>query len=143
MENSTQTVIVLVEDNEVLLRMYEQALVTDGFQVFTAQNGKAGFDLIKEHKPAIILSDIMMPDTNGLQLLEMIKNDSDTSLNQIPVLMLSNLDSQEYIDKATELGVTEYFVKDENEPKDIVIKVKEILSKLEKPQQTEELPLAA
>jgi CheY-like chemotaxis protein len=126
MENA-KVKIVLVEDDVLLLRMYEQKLVDDGFEVFTAENGAAGFELIKQHRPAIILSDIMMPDTNGLQLLEMIKNSDDAALRQIPVLMLTNLEGDEYMEKAKELGVTEYFVKSKEDPKDVVVKVKTML----------------
>lgn len=120
--------IVLVEDEALLLRMYEKKLQDDGYEVFTATNGEEGFKLIVDNMPAVVLCDIMMPGTNGLQLLEMKSTSLDENVKQIPVIMLTNLSGDEYSNKAMELGAISYIVKNNVQPGEVVAKVKEILA---------------
>ncbi|MBL8014748.1 MAG: response regulator [Candidatus Doudnabacteria bacterium] len=129
MQNSSlkDIVIVLVEDDDTLCRMYQTKLESDGFTVFTANNGADGFKLIEEHKPAIVLCDIMMPGTNGLQLLQMKSASHDEAVRSIPVIMLTNLTEEEYKLKAEELGAIHFFYKGQDEPRNVVIKIKEVL----------------
>lgn len=124
--------ILLIEDDAVLLRMFQQKLEIDGFEVFTATNGDEGFKKLLETKPNAVLCDIMMPVVTGLQFLEMKRDCGDPEVSAIPVIMLTNLGGEEYEQMARTLGATEFFIKDED-PSSVVTKLKELLSTPETP----------
>ena len=118
--------ILIVEDDALIKRMYQQALEFDGFDVDLASDGKEGLDKLKEKKPTLILLDIMMPKMNGLQFLEEIK--SDPVNKNIPVVVLTNLSGTQDAQKALELGAVKYIVKSQYKPKQVVAMVKEIIA---------------
>lgn len=122
---SLQPKVVLVEDDGLILRMYEKKLVLDGYQLFTATNGKDGLEIIKREKPALVLCDVMMPQMNGFELLKSVKADPEVS--NIPFIMLSNLSDQTEAEKAVEAGAVTYLVKSNIVPADVIAKVKEVL----------------
>jgi CheY-like chemotaxis protein len=124
-DNSPMPTIVLIEDDGLILRMYEKKLALDGYNVIGAANGKDGLDLIKQHKPALILCDVMMPELNGFQVLEAVK--ADPELAHIPFITLTNLNQPEDAARAIEMGATTYLVKVQIMPADVVAKVKEVL----------------
>lgn len=125
MNTETNYTVVLVEDDDVLLRMYQEKLESEGYVVFTAANGADGLEMIKQHMPAVALSDIMMPGTNGLQMLEQKQQVEDEQVRAVPVIMLSNLADQEYKDKARELGAVDFF--DKEDPSVVITKLREFL----------------
>jgi len=118
--------ILLVDDDPLLVRMYQKKLENDGYLVATADDGGQAMAKISEFKPDLILLDIMMPKANGLQLLEKIKENPETG--SIPVILLTNVgSSDEDINRGLELGAVAYLVKASNKPKVVVAKIKEIL----------------
>lgn len=78
--------IVVVEDNDEL-RMYLKSILKSNYNVYTANNGLDGLELIKEEVPDLIISDIVMPEIDGLELCKRVKNNFDTS--HIPVVLLT------------------------------------------------------
>ena len=118
--------ILIVEDDALIRRLYEQAFNADGYEVVTAANGEQGLSAVKSGAPTLILLDIMMPKVNGLELLEKIK--ADPKYQKIPVIMLTNMSGQEDAKTALKMGAVKYIVKGEHKPKEIVDMVKEILS---------------
>lgn len=120
--------IVLVEDEPLILRMYQQKLEQDGYLVYTASNGEDGFDLVEEHFPDLVLCDIMMPGTSGLQLLGYRSASEDERIRNIPIIMLTNLASDELVQTALKLGADDYVVKSQTNPKEVLDKVREILA---------------
>ena len=120
-----QKVLLLVEDDPLMLRMYEKIFKFEGYQVDTAKDGEEGLEKAKTQKPVVIILDIMMPKMNGLEMLERLKSDSDTKA--IPVVVLTNLAGTQEANKAKSLGAAKFIVKSEHEPKEIVSIVKEIL----------------
>lgn len=118
--------ILLVDDDPLMLRMYQKKLVNDGYEVKTATNGLEAFEEMLSFTPDLILLDIMMPKMNGFEVLKKLKEDTDT--NTIPVIILTNVgSSQEDVDKGLELGAVAYLTKAGNRPNVVVSKVKEIL----------------
>ena len=96
--------LLYVEDDEAREATYK--LLTNFFNDITiAVDGQEALDKISENSYDLILSDISMPNVNGLQMLEIIRNDN----NQTPVIFLSAYDNSEYFTKAIKLGV-EYFI---------------------------------
>ena len=70
--------ILLVEDDDLMVRMYRRVLDCEGYTVEIASNGQEGYEKTKTFKPDLILLDIMMPVLNGLQALEKLKKDPQT-----------------------------------------------------------------
>lgn len=121
------TKILLVDDDPLLVRMYQTKLQNDGYEVVTAGNGEEALNRVEESKPDLILLDVMMPKMDGLQVLGKLKDNLDTK--SIPVIMLSNVSSSDAdSQKGLEMGATAYMVKSDYLPKEVVQKVKEILN---------------
>ena len=128
MPKEKQATILLVEDDPLIVRLYKFAFEHSGYQVeiaFTGEEGLAKLRAMTE-KPVLILSDVMMPKMNGLDLLKKIKE--DPKIKNIPLILLTNLDRNEDIDTGLKLGAITYLVKSNYEPREIVEKVKELLA---------------
>lgn len=118
--------ILLVDDDPLLIRMYQTKFELDGDKVVTAGNGQIALEKAKEYKPDIILLDVMMPVLDGLVTLKKLKEDSE--LKHTPVVMLTNVSASDTdIEKGLELGAVSYLVKANYTPKEVVQKVKEIM----------------
>lgn len=119
--------ILLVDDDPLLIRMYQKKFENDGYTIATAGDGVDALKKVSEFQPNLILLDVMMPKMNGLEVLTKLKENNQTSA--IPVIMLTNVSSsQEDTDRGLELGAVAYIVKAGNRPKAVVEKVKEVLA---------------
>lgn len=76
--------ILVVDDEKDLLDLIEYNLKKEGFKVLKAENGKEGIEVAKEHKPDLVLLDIMMPKMDGLEAVEIMRKDDD--LKRIPII---------------------------------------------------------
>ena len=117
--------IILVEDEQILLKALSIQLLSAGFEVLTANNGESGLELIKKEKPDAILLDIMMPKMNGFEVLEKLKKDE--LLKNIPVIVLSNQGQEAEKQKGMELGAVDYYVKSDTDLTDLTAKVQAVL----------------
>lgn len=117
--------ILIIEDEKFLLEMYDMRLTAAGFEVITALEGKEGLHLAVEKKPDLIILDIVLPEISGYEILRMLKKDPDTE--DITVLVFSNLGQEEEIQKGLDLGASDYVVKTEVTPSQLVEKVKKML----------------
>ena len=119
--------ILIVEDEALLAEMYEQGFVQDGsFEVFSTITAEEGIKIAKEKKPDFVLLDILLPKGDGIQFLEMQKEDKEIA--EIPVLVASNFDHPPTRKRAEELGVLDYIIKTEYTPQQIIDLVKKHLS---------------
>ncbi len=98
-----------VEDDSALNEILRKWLTRYGANVNHADTGGKALKLIKENKPDIILLDILLPDINGFEILEKIK--ADEELKDIPVIIFSNLNHQEDMNRGYKLGADRYMVK--------------------------------
>ncbi len=114
--------ILIIDDEQGVLRMYSQRLQREGFEVFQAPDGAAGLKIAQEKLPNVILLDIIMPRYNGLDVLKDLKTDERTK--NIPVWLLTNLPEESSGQKAQELGASGYLVKAECEPRMLVEQLK-------------------
>ena len=87
--------ILAVDDEQVVLKTLHDTLRAEGFRVITASNAVSALFTLAERKPDLVLLDIMMPNIDGFQALEMIRNHSN-----VPVIMLT------CVDKGTGLSTT-------------------------------------
>ncbi len=117
--------VLLVEDDEYMLRMYQKLFTYGGFHVTAAADGLEGLQKAKEIKPDLIILDVMMPKMNGLELLAKIKNDE--TIKHIPTVMLTNLSMENEIDDALAQGASLYIIKNEHEPKKVFDMVKNLV----------------
>ncbi|MBT4760110.1 MAG: response regulator [Bdellovibrionaceae bacterium] len=101
--------ILIIDDSKVVRSFTEQMLVEQGYEVFHAENGQEGIDLISGGaKYDYILLDWNMPILDGPGFLEKYASLRD---NQCPVIMMTTESSKEYFQKAIELGASEYIIK--------------------------------
>ena len=116
--------ILLIEDDNLLQKLYQGKLGDEGFEVIVAGNGKSGLGLAKSQKFDLILLDIVLPGgINGFDVLESLERDE--ALRQTPIIILTNLESEEKV--AREIGAVDYFIKTKVTPNQIVGRIKEIL----------------
>jgi signal transduction histidine kinase/ligand-binding sensor domain-containing protein/DNA-binding response OmpR family regulator len=100
--------LLLIEDNEDF-RFYLKDNLSVYFNVTEASDGKSGWETALSQKPDLIVSDIMMPEMNGIDLSKRLKNDSRTA--QIPVILLTARGSEEQRIEGYRAGVNDYIVK--------------------------------
>ena len=121
--------IIVAEDDIAMAEIVSHKLDSSGFQVRHAEDGKKALDMFNQEAPDIMLLDLMMPELDGFQVLEQIRGNSDPKLANTPVIVLSNLWSNEDILKARKLKADDYMVKAYFTPDEILAKIKEVLSK--------------
>lgn len=117
--------ILIIEDEETLQKALMQYLQEEKFDVLSASDGEKGVELVKSEKPDLVLLDIILPKKNGFQVLEEIKQNEVT--RNIIVIILTNLESMEDIQRAFDKGAMTYLVKSEYKLEDIVKKINEAL----------------
>lgn len=113
--------ILLVEDEEILAKMYEEKFTEAGFEEILAFEAKQGLKKVKKEKPDLVILDILLPKENGLFFLEKLRKDSKVGLT--PVVAFSNYDDPETAKKAIKLGVKEYLIKTDYTPQPIIKKI--------------------
>ena len=101
--------VLVVDDNEMNRDMLCSLLEAIGHKASVAENGRLGLELIKAKPYDLVLLDVMMPEMNGYQVLEHMK--SDSSLRDIPVIVLSALDEIGSAVRCIELGAEDYLPK--------------------------------
>src|SRR5690606_29907385 len=87
--------VLLIEDDVRVRELYELVLKMDEYQVITAETGEDGIEKAKSEQPDLIFLDIRLPGMNGLEVLEILRQDEQTSA--IPVVILSNLDDEKTV----------------------------------------------
>jgi len=119
--------ILLIEDEASFRKIYGDVVRSDGYKVLEAEDGERGLELVKEHKPDLVLLDLVLPKLHGLEVLQKIRSNEITK--EIPVLILSVLGSQKDIQKGLEFGANDYTVKGFYSPREILSKIRTLLSK--------------
>ena len=119
--------ILLIEDDDLMVRMYSRLFTLEGYETETAENGEAGFVKAKEWQPDLILLDIMMPKMNGLEVIQKLKQDDRT--RNITVILLTNLGIQEKLDEAMRFGAAAVITKSNHSPEEVINIIKDALAK--------------
>ena len=126
-QTSKKPLILLIEDDSLLIKMYKTKFTAEGFEVIVAEEGESGLKMALENPVNFIILDIMMPKLSGLEVLETLRQHPKGKT--IPVIVLSNLDQEEKAQKALQLGAKEFLVKANFTPAQIVEKVRKYLEK--------------
>jgi len=122
---STNTKILVIEDEERMARFVRLNLEQDGFQVGEALTGREGLDKLRTFMPDLILLDIMLPDLDGFELLKMIRE-----IDTVPVIMLTAKSEEEDKVRGLELGADDYITKPFS-PRELVSRVKAVLRRID------------
>jgi DNA-binding response OmpR family regulator len=117
--------ILFVEDEEALQKTVGEVLEQEGFEVLRAMDGELGLELAKSQLPDLILLDIILPKKDGFSVIKDLKNDPQTE--GIKIIVLTNLGGTEDVEKALELGATNYLVKANYELQEVVQKIQNSL----------------
>lgn len=127
--------ILLIEDEIAITDMYAVAFGAAHYQLEIAHNIEDGIEKLETLKPSLVLLDLILPRRNepvnvydraGHDILKRVK--SNPLLKDIPVIVLTNLDSKAERDAVTNLGAKDYFVKSDLTPKELLDIVKKYLS---------------
>jgi len=84
--------VVVVDDDDKVVMLVEKALTRMGFQVFSADEGKKALELVKKEKPAVLISDILLPGMDGAELCQAVKNNPETA--DIKVILITGIYKQ-------------------------------------------------
>ncbi len=119
--------VCIVDDDPDILAMYRRRFEQEGYHVLVAMNGTSGLTLIRSEHPDVIILDIHMPEMDGIGVLNELN--TDPALAGIPVIILSNNNSDQMFQKISDLGTARYYiVKTLTTPQKVVDIVAEALS---------------
>lgn len=128
---SKQTILV-VDDEQDLLDLIEYNLRQEGYNVLKAENGKDGIQMAKEHMPDLVLLDIMMPQMDGIEVCDRMREDS--TLSHIPIIFLTARSDEKTEIEGLNKGADDFITKPISTTK-LVSRIKAVLRRFE---ETEE-----
>ncbi|QJD98206.1 response regulator [Mucilaginibacter robiniae] len=126
-----KTLILIIEDNTDIRESTAEILELTGYEVLQALNGKIGVELAQQHKPALILCDIMMPELDGYGVLYLLSKNPETA--SIPFIFLTAKSERTDFRKGMEMGADDYLTK----PFDDIELLNAIESRLSKKEKQE------
>ena len=100
--------VLIVEDNEDM-RQFIRYILSDNYNLIEAENGEEGFEVAKKHLPDVVISDVMMPKTDGFDLCQLLK--TNVATNHIPVILLTAYALDEQKQVGFESGADAYISK--------------------------------
>lgn len=117
--------ILCIEDEQALQKAMGDILTSEGYKSISALNGEIGLQLAKKEKPDLILLDLILPKKDGFEVLQALKEDKETE--NIPVIVLTNLEQMKDIDRVIKLGGTNYLIKSNYTLEEVLRKIKKAL----------------
>ena len=121
----SETVVLVAEDDPDMAELYCQTLGLYGFLVVIAENGRKAVQLADEIAPHAICLDIRMPELDGLGALEQLRQGRRTA--DTPVVMVSNFDDPEVMERAGQLGAVRFLIKLETSPAELAEILRQVL----------------
>jgi len=120
--------IMIVEDNISIAKIWSLKLTKEGFEVDVAKTGKEALDKVRDKKPDLILMDVMIPGINGIEVFQQLRQNVDYA--GIPVIFLSSaMKSKDEIQKILDMGAKDFIAKYEVTPDQLAQRIKDMLSK--------------
>jgi len=101
--------VLVADDDRVTLRFLRSLFEREGWQVLVAEDGDHALQLAREHRPDVVVSDLVMPYRDGFDVLRAFKRDPE--LRSIPVILLTMKDREEDVVRGLEAGAEDYVVK--------------------------------
>lgn len=115
--------IVLAEDNSTLSLLLKFRLEKEGYVLLIAEDGRKAIELIEQHRPDLILTDIMMPFVSGLEVVSFVRDKLNLGS---PIIVFSSAGQEEMVLKSFNLGANDFMSKPFS-PNELVIRVKRLL----------------
>jgi CheY-like chemotaxis protein len=120
--------ILVIEDNKDLINSYAEALESGGYDTLKALDGYQGLDIMSKNLNSIdlVLLDLMMPGVDGLEVLRTVM-DNEEKYGSLPMVILTNMTSENVIKEAFSLGATSYLVKTDLDYEGLIKEVSKFL----------------
>lgn len=129
MTEVNKVLIVLSDLDPMLSRVYRNKLEKNsGWSALITSSYKEALDLIKKNKPKIVVSDLILEDGNGFDLLKDIRKSDDKDIAAVPVIILTELSQKNDRNLAKELGATKYLVKSDISLNQVIEEIKSVLN---------------
>jgi len=112
----------MIEDFPVMQKFYKNALEQEGYQLDVADDGEVALRMVAETDYDVILLDMLLPNVNGIEFLERFSSRPP----QTKIIVLSDFTDESRIKRARELGVSDYLVKSDYPPSELVKKLNEL-----------------
>lgn len=119
--------IVIIEDEKDILEVLEYNLIKENFKVSISSDGNAGHKMVCQEKPDLVLLDLMLPELNGLEVCQLLKNNPSTSA--IPIIMVTAKEEESDVVVGLTLGADDYITKPFS-PKELIARIKALLRRL-------------
>ncbi|CAH2214406.1 Stage 0 sporulation protein A homolog [Tepidibacter aestuarii] len=117
--------IIVVEDSITSRTLLKNILESHGYSVKTAVNGLQGWNLMKSEKFDLVITDVEMPEMDGFELTAKIRNDSEIS--EIPVILVTSLESREDKERGIDVGASAYIVKSDFRQNNLLETIKRLI----------------
>lgn len=127
--------VFFIEDEPGIVELYQNAFYGKGFEVKSVMNGKDALDIItdfregKEEKPDIIVSDILLPDVSGLEILKEIRKNRE--FDSTPIIMLTNYGTKDIKETIEKTPNTEHVLKMDTSPLTFAAHVREVIQTID------------
>lgn len=118
--------ILIIEDDAALAHALSEKLSGAGFEISISLDGESGLKNLENSRPALVLLDLVLPRKSGFEVLKAVRESDD--FKNLPVLVLTNLESPYDIQRVFELGVSGYLVKANYSLDEVVQKIEKILA---------------
>ena len=115
--------ILIADDELIMLKIIELRLKKDGHQVIVTSNGQEALEQIKLQDPDMIIADIMMPFTSGLEIVSVVKQNN--TYRKVPIIILSSMGQENVVLEAFKLGADDYITKPFS-PNELSMRVKRL-----------------
>lgn len=119
--DSKKKTILIIEDEEMIVEMYERKLREVGYRVLTARTANEGWQITKKQRPDLVLLDIRLPGESGVSYLQKLREDSDVAKTK--VLVISNFDEPRTREIVKRLGGLAYLIKANYTPNEMIEKI--------------------
>lgn len=123
--------ILLVEDDPMISEIYERKFVAAGFDVRVVASGRAVLEVLRTESFDIVLLDIVLPEMNGMEILEFLRDPKNGYPAKQKIVMFSNLNETDDRDRAARLGANGFVPKTQFSPSQLVEEVSRFLSNQE------------
>jgi DNA-binding response OmpR family regulator len=128
--------ILIADDELIMLKIIELRLKKDGHDVIVTSNGQEALEQIKLQDPDMIIADIMMPFTSGLEIVSVVKHDNN--YRKVPIIILSSMGQENVVLEAFKLGADDYITKPFS-PNELSMRVKRLVSAINSHSRVEEI----
>ena len=113
--------ILVIDDNELVVKMISDILVCENYDVVVAGSGEEGLKKVEEERPDLVLLDVVLPKMNGFEVCKILREDESNNL--MPIIMLTGQDREEDILNGLDLGADDYITKPFS-PRELMARVK-------------------